>query len=489
MIDPQTLTIVGLAILLLLAFIVANQPIWLGLGLSGAIGLVLLDGPSVAINTIGSLPYVAASNYALVIVPMFILMGVFASRAGLAVDMFTIGQRLTSKVPGGLGVATILACGGFSAVAGSSVATVATVGKIAIDEMRQRGYSANSAAAIVAAGGTLGVLIPPSIILVVYASLVGESVSRLLLAGVIPGLITIVVYSTFVIVLSWRGVYAATEREQRFVEDFTDGIRRAGREDAAELAEAQGEHAVVVDEADPGALPPRDDDGRVRLTRRNLAGAGYVGILFVAVIGGIYSGWFTATESGAIAAAIALIILVIRLRGRGGGRRFHEIRDATLEAVSLTSMIFALVVGGAIFAYFLVKTGIPTILSRNILASGLSAEVVVVIAVFILIVLGFFLDGYSILVIAIPLMWPILSGLDVNAVWFGILAVKAVEIGMLTPPFGINVFVVSSVSPHVTVDGTFKAVLPLVAAEFVVVVILFAFPELVTWLPALAESG
>lgn len=471
--SPEALTIVVLAAVLLIAFILSEQPIWLGLACAGGVGLVLLEGSDVAVSAVGSAPFSATSKYALVVIPMFILMGVFASRAGVAADLFALAERATRRWPGGLGVATILACGGFSAVTGSSVATVATVGRIAIRQLTEKGYRPNAAAAIVAAGGTLGVLIPPSVILVVYASLVGESVGRLLLAGVVPGVVTMIAYAVTVVLLSVRGTYRYDDAD-RALSEVVAPADRGARAPAGEAGDPPGGRSGDGGTGHQGSL-----------AWRHIAGAGYVAALFCIVIGGMYSGFFTATESGAVAAGVALLIMVARVRRSGFAGVLRALKESTVEATALTSMIFALLAGGAIFSYFLIKSGVPNQLTRDIVAADLPPVAIVIVALAIMIVLGFFLDSYSIMVITIPLMWPVMSGLGVDGIWFGILTVKAIEIGLLTPPFGINVFVVSSVSPLVTVDKVFRAVLPLVAAEFFVIALFLMFPGIVTWLPDL----
>ncbi|WP_353987546.1 TRAP transporter large permease [Ruicaihuangia caeni] len=476
--SPETITIALVALGILLIFILAEQPIWIGLAASGALGLVLLNGIDVASNTIGLAPFTSTAVYTLVIIPLFVAMGVFAARAGIADDIFIIAERVSRRIPGNLGVATILACGGFAAVTGSSVATAATFGRVAVSRMAARGYRPDAAAALVAMGGTLGVLIPPSVVLVVYASLTGSSIGKLLLAAVLPGLTTMAVYIIFVIVLYKRGFFDP----QRLSKKVAAAERRAVAVGATVGAGGTGVTTATLDAPLRNAVRPE----KPVVTRKNIVGAFYVALLFAIVIGGMYLGWFTATEAGAIAAFVALIIVVVRLSRGGFKATLVGLKDSIIESASLGTMIFALLAGGGIFSFFLLKTGIPSVLARQVVDWGLPAWAIVVIALIVMVILGMFLDGFSIMIIVIPLLWPVLDAVGVDAIWFGILTVKAVEIGLVTPPFGLNVYVVSSAAPGVKPEKVFAAVMPFVLAEFVVIALLMLFPQIVSFLPSLA---
>jgi C4-dicarboxylate transporter DctM subunit len=469
------------AFVILLALILMAQPIWLALAVSGGIGLLLLDGPAVAMSAVGATAYSSTSKYALVIVPMFVLMGVFAHRAGLAIDLFTIAERVTRRLPGGLGVATILACGGFSAVTGSSVATVATVGRISVDQMIKHGYRANAAAALVALGATLGVLIPPSVLMVIFAIITGQSIGRLLLAGVIPGLLTMLAYMVAVVIFYKRGFFdPKTEKERALVRSFETVIEeRAGGMGVAQTSDGSTQVAVGFRPATTTLVVPR------KLTVQNYLGAVYVALLFLIVIGGMYSGFFTSTEAGAAAAAVALVILVIRTASKGAKQLFISLKDSFVEAASVNAMIFALLFGGAIFAYFLLKTGLPSAVAASVIAANLPPLLIVIISLLMLIILGAFLDEVSILLIVIPLLWPVIDQMGVDGIWYGVLAMKATAIGLVAPPVGINVFVASGVSKHVSVERIYRAVLPFFIVELVVIAVLIMFPGISTFLPNL----
>ncbi|QAA94626.1 TRAP transporter large permease [Pollutimonas thiosulfatoxidans] len=450
----ETIFVVTLVIGLLVYIVLAEQPIWLALVISGGVGIYLLKGNGVLMSSLGTLPFSATSKYSFLIIPMFVLMGVVASKARLAEDVYAVAEKFSRRLPGGLAIATILACGGFAAVTGSSVATVATIGRIAIDEMKKHGYRVAAAASIVASGGTLGVLIPPSIILVVYGILTGESIGRLLLAGIGPGLLSIAVYIVTIVVLYKRGF-------------FTE--RAAGHQ-------GQQPESPALATTSSNAIAPR------RLTSSNYVGTAYIGALFFVVIGGLYSGLFTATESGAIAAALAVVVLFVRTV-RTPALFLGRFREAVSETAQLSSMIFALLIGGAVFTYFLVASRLPMILVQAVTSADVSAMTVLLLVLLAMLVLGCFLDSLSILVITIPLAYPVLNSLGIDGILLGILAVKAIEIGLVTPPVGLNVYVVSAAVPGLEPSAVFKAIWPMVIADLIVIALLIVFPGIATALP------
>lgn len=444
----------------LLLLMVSRVPVAFALGVSGVVGIFLLQGFEVATSTLAAVPYGTAATYALTLVPMFLLMGLFVSHSGLLDEIFNVAQRLTGRLPGGLGLSAITACTIFGGISGASVADAATLGRLSIREMGKRGYEEAYAAGIVAAAGTIATLIPPSIALVVYGIVTQESVGRLLLAGIIPGLLSAVVYMVVV-------VNAAR----------SDRTGRGGVQPSASGVED------TQDEVGPA------------FAARGLAGAGTAVALFVIVIGGLYSGVFTATEAGAVGAFAALVfsggyVLLRRFRGSvrpGFARTFFA--GSLKEAAAITSMVFALIVGAALFTDYLVIAGIPTAASRWLL--GLPIPPLLVVGIFLLamVPLGMLIDGLSMLLIVTPLAYPIVSELGFDGVWFGILLIKMIEVGLITPPVGLNVYVVSGLFDTLRVEDVFRRVLPFLAADFVIVLILFFWPDVVTFLPDLSQVG
>lgn len=434
----DTGTIFIIVVILFFVMLALEVPIGFCLALAGAVGVLLGRGADIATATMAGSPFTAVSNYSLSIVPMYILVGMFALYARIAEHVYEVADRLLVKVRGGLGIATISACAGFAAVTGSSVATAATVGKLAIHEMRQRGYPASLAAGMVAAAGTLGILIPPSIILAIYGVLTRESIASLLLAGIIPGVISGLIYSTYVI------VKGARSREDG---GYPDAIQNPLR-----------------------SLPWR--------------GIFRVGVLFVIVMAGVYSGVFTVTESGALGAFFALIIMIIELRREGLKNLWHSARSALEEVAAVTSMSFFVFVGSSIFTFYMVSAGLPTAFTRWV--AGLDAEPVLIVAILLLalIPMGMALDSLSVLIIFVPLAYPVVTALGFDGIWFAILVVKGIELGQITPPVGINVYVVSGVG-NVTPEETFRGIAPFAAMDLVTAAILFSFPGIILFLPNL----
>jgi len=440
-------TVVAFTLSLFLLALVLRVPIALALGAAGALGLLLLKGYSVAGYTIATVSYTALAQYGMLVIPMFVIMGSFAYHAKLASDGFDLLNRVMGAYRASVAIATVLAAVGFAAVTGSSVATVSALGKGSITEMQRYGYSSKFAAGLIACVGTLGILIPPSVASALYGVVSGVSIGRLLLAGIIPGLVSAVVYILTIIVVV------------RFFPRFA----------------LSGKAHTVKWEQEAGERRPLSV---------LLFSAALTGLLISIIVGGIFFGIFTATESAAIGALVSGAILVLRFINRPteAARRFV---DACQETTGTVGMLFALIAGGAIFTAFLVSAGVPSSLTRAIIDLNVPPCVVVVLFLVIMIVLGCFIDGFSIILITAPLMHPIILKLGYDGVWFGIMVVKMIEVGLITPPVGLNAFVVSGIMPHIPVGQVFKGLLPFFVSELVIVSLLFAFPEVVLFLPNL----
>lgn len=449
--SPELL--LGLVVVLLLLLIAAEVPVAFSLLAAGTIGLVLLKTSGYATNTLANQPFATTAAFSLVLIPMFVIMGMFVVSAGIAQDVYGVAARTFRRLPGGLGIATVAACAGFAAVTGSSAATVATIGRISISEMRQHGYRTSFAAGIVGASGTLGILIPPSLILVIYGTLTGESIERLLLAGIVPGVFTAVMYSVVVLIRARK--------------------------------EIRPEYVVAADDAGLEA-----GGGSVAVsTRTGVAAFAKVATLFLIVVVGIYSGLFTATESGAIAAFAALLMLVWTSVRRREVRLWPQLKQAFEETTSVSTMIFMLLIGGGVFTFFMVSGGYARDFAQWITGLPVSPHLVVAIILLALIPLGMVLDGMSILLITVPLTYPVVTELGFDGIWFGILVVKLIEIGLVTPPVGINCYVVAGAAPGVRAEDAFRGVAPFVAMDIITTSILFAFPAIILWLPALASTS
>lgn len=438
-----------IVVIVLAVFFVAlilEVPIAWSLAGAGTLGIILLRGTGAAGSALAALPYQSSSSFVLTIVPMYILMGMFAKHGRIAEDVYAAAHKLLRRVPGSLGIATIAACAGFGAVSGSSVATVATIGKMSISEMRRYGYDARLATGIVGAAGTLAVLIPPSIVLVLYAALTGESVGFLLAAGIVPGALSAVLYSAFVsgrIMLNPKLTQVPPPPEM--LAKKAEALERAGK---------------------------------------GFAGLVKMAILFTVVIGGIYTGVVTATESAALGAVVAFGMLVLSHR-REMRQLGSIIAEALREAVSITSTVFAIFFGAVLFTYFFVSAGVPSKLANALLGLDWSPHLIVAIILLATIPLGMFLDGLSILLIIVPLAYPVITAFGFSGAWFGILMVKTIEIGLVTPPVGVNAYMVAAAADGVRVETVFRGLAPFVVIDALTLAILFAFPAITTWLPSL----
>jgi tripartite ATP-independent transporter DctM subunit len=451
---------VVLAIIVLLLLLFAGIPVAISLASSGIIGLLVLSGPDLVSSVIAGTSYSAVGKSNLVVVPMFVLMGMLTLHSGIAEQLFAFAARGLRRLPGGLAIATILASAGFGAVTGSSLASVGTLGRTAITEMTRHGYNKGFAGAAVAVSGSLAVLIPPSIILVLYGAITGESVGDLLLAGIIPGILSALGLVTFAILLAWRKPALVHEPQ-------------------SPAAAAAAETMSLSNQSPVGVVMTVGS-----VTRALVA----ITLIFTVVIGGIYSGFFTPSESAAVGALVAFALIVSQYITRPRLLR-KNLANALRETVSLNSMIFLILVGAGIFSYFLVVAGVPTALSTFVVGLPIAPELTVIMLLLILIPGGMFLDSISLLVITVPLVYQPIVDMGFDGIWLGILIVKLIELGMITPPIGLNVFATAGTTPGLHVEDVFKGVIPFYLADLVIIAVLFSFPVLVTWLPALSGGG
>ncbi|HHW83489.1 MAG TPA: TRAP transporter large permease [Actinomycetales bacterium] len=473
-------------LLLMLSLMAIRMPIAFALGISGAVGLVLLRSFDHATATIGSVPFTQVASFSLTIIPMFTLMGMFAVKAKVAEQVYQVAAYVFRKFPGGLGVATVMACAGFAAVSGSSIGTAATMSKLSVGEMRKHGYPLPLATATVAVAGTLGVLIPPSVILVLYAIMTGLSVGQVLAAGIIPGILSAVAYSVYIIIASRR----TRARDAELAAATADELE-ASREPelAAVLAEAGGSSRTSTSDIASHEVRGRRIQEAIsvekpveRLRDLPMRGVIRVMVLFVIVLGGMYSGVFTPTESAAIGALVAGTMLIAEMWKEGPRAMWTAVVDSLKETAGTTSMVFSIIVGSSILSSFFVLARVPRMLADGVMGWGLSPTLTLIILLATLLPLGMMLETISILVITVPLIYPVAIEFGFSGIWLGVIFVKLIEIGMVTPPVGINCFVVAGTA-GVKVDRVFAGVLPFVIVDLAVIAILFAFPDIVLWLP------
>ena len=430
----MTEALIGLAAMMALSFL--RVPIAISMGLVGFLGLWWMRGLGPSMASATTVVYESGFNYTLSVVPLFILMGNFVTRAGMSKELYRAAYTFVGHLRGGLAMATVLACAGFGAICGSSIATAATMTKVAYPSMRDHGYSDELAVGTIAAGGTLGILIPPSTIMVIYGIMTQTNIGKLFAAGVVPGLVAVVLLCLGVQYMCWRNPAAGPRAE------------RAG----------WGE--------------------RLRALRDVWA----VAALFVVVMGGIYGGIFTATEGAGIGAAGAFFFALAR------GVLDHRTLLAVLtDSARTTAMLFVILVGALIFSNFLNYTTMPTDLRGLITHWKLSPITVMVVICTIYVLLGTAMEELSMILLTIPVFFPIVTGLGMDPVWFGIIIVVVVQIGLISPPVGMNMFVVKSMLPGMTTQTVFRGVWPFVWAEVALLAILVAFPSLSTVLPALLK--
>ncbi|MEO9779910.1 MAG: TRAP transporter large permease [Sedimentitalea sp.] len=413
-----------------------GMPIALAMLLVGLSGIWINISERTAMGMIGQLPINATMSYELSVLPMFILMGVFVTRARMSEDLYRLCHGFVGHMRGGLAAATILACGGFSALSGSSLATAATMAKVAVPEMRRYGYSDGFAASAVAAGGTLGILIPPSVILVLYGIATGTDIGSLFIAGILPGGLAILLYLA--------------------------AIR-------------------ITAQIDPTCAPAAP---RVAWAERarHLRSVGPILLLFLGIIGGLYKGVFTPTEAGGVGATGALAFALWRRSLSFGG-----LIASLVETVLTTASLFLVLIGALVFANFMNLIGLPAALANLITSLGLGPTAVILAIVVIYLILGMFMESLSMILLTIPIFFPIVTQLGFDPVWFGIFAVMVTELSLITPPVGLNLFVIKSVIDDLSVGDMYRGVLPFVLADVVRILIIIAFPWLVMVLPELAQ--
>jgi len=427
--------IVGfLGLLVLIVLILVRIPVGIALGLAGFVGYVIIEGWSRAVVALGTLPLDIARNYSLSVVPLFILMGVVAVRSNMAREMFQAADRLFSGLRGSLAMASVGTCAGFGAISGSSIATAATISKIAVPEMLRYGYDARIATGTVASAGTLGILIPPSIILVIYAIISEESVPALFAAGLLPGIL---------------------------------------------LAALHVVAIAVLGRMYPKRLPLAESQP-IGVRLRAISGFWKIALLFTLTVGGIYLGWFSPTEAAAVGAFAAIVIAFATRQ-----MDWPSLIDAFRETVRTTAMLALVILGGFMFSYFMIFSRIPASLGAWIDAAHLPGFAVILFIVVIYIVFGLFLDSISMMLITVPVFLPIFQALGYDRVWFGVFIVVVAEIGLITPPVGLNIFVLKSQLPEIPIQKMYAGILPFLFVDLLLIVLLVAFPQLALWLPGL----
>ena len=425
---------IGLLAMLILAF--ARVPLAIAMGLVGFAGLWWMRGLNPALASVTSTVYEAGFEYTLSVVPLFILMGNFVTRAGMSRELYRAAYSLVGHFRGGLAMATVMACAGFGSVCGSSIATAATMTKVAYPSMKAHGYSGQLAAGAIAAGGTLGILIPPSTILVIYGLVTETSIGKLFAAGMIPGLLAVVMMCLTISFLTWRDPSSGPAAE---------------RSSWAERMDAMKDIWAVA-------------------------------VLFVIVMGGIYGGVFTTTEGAGIGAFGAFIIALLRK-----SLNWSVTLDILIESARTTGMLFMILVGALVFANFVNFTTLPTDLKNLVSTHNISPVTVMIAICAIYVILGAAMEELSMVLLTLPVFFPLVVSLGFDPVWFGIIIDLVVMIGMVSPPVGMNKFVVRNMLPELSTATIFKGVLPFVYTLVAVLALMVAFPQIALFLPQMLK--
>ena len=415
---------------ILFALMILRVPIGVAMGLVGIGGFGAVVGFGPALNLLAQSPISTMTDFNLTLIPFFVLMGVLATNSGMSRELFGAGRAWLGGFRGGLGLASVGACAGFAAICGSSVATAATMTKIAYPEMRNAGYPDDASTGIIAAGGTLGILIPPSVVLAVYGFITEQDIGVLFIAGIGPGILAVIMYMLTVRI--W--------------------------------------YARVV---------PAGDRFDLWAAIASLRGVWAVGLLFVAVIVSIYLGIVTATEAAAAGAFLTAIIGLVRGRLSVAG-----LLDCLVEALRTSVAIYVVLIGATLFGYFLAVTQVPQELTEYLLGLGAGKYGTLVLIMLMFLIMGCFLDAMAMIILMVPIVFPVILELGFDPIWFGVIIVMTVELGLITPPVGMNVFVINSIASRVSLPTIFRGVLPFVAVDVLRLALLIAFPALVLFLPS-----
>jgi tripartite ATP-independent transporter DctM subunit len=428
--SPVTIGIIGIFFLFLL--LALRMQIGFSMAVVGFLGYALLGSLKPSFTVLGFEPFKIGVQYSLTVIPLFILMGQFANYSKMGFEIYQTVYRWVGFLPGGLSMATVVACGGFAAISGSSLAAAATMGMVALPEMKRFKYDDALATGCIAAGGTLGILIPPSTVMIIYAILTEQPIETLFIAGILPGVVLC-------------GLFVLT--------------------------------VYVMAKMKPELGPPGP---KFTMKERvySLKDTWSILLLFFIVIGGLYTGWFTPTEAAGVGAFGALVITLIKRR-----LTWSNLTESLSQTTKTTAMVFLILIGAHIFGYFLTLSEIPEQLSILATEAGLNRYVILSIIIVMYIVLGCFMEGLAIMVLTIPIIYPLVLDMGFDPIWFGVMITLVMEMSLITPPVGINVFIISGISKDVPMYTIFRGILPFWFAILACIIILMIFPQIALFLP------
>ena len=429
--STDLVAVVGFVSLFVLMLL--RVPVGMAMGLVGVAGFGYLAGGTPALKIVGHTTMRSVTDFNFAVVPLLLMMGSFATTSGMSRELFRTANAFLGHLRGGLGIATIAACGGFAAICGSSVATAATFSRVAYPEMRRYGYPQSFATGVIAAGGTLGIMIPPSTVLAIYGLITEQDIGKLFISGVVPGIVAVLMYMATIMLIG----------------RLQPGYRPAGK-----------------------PAPWRERIASLRDVWATL-------LLFLFVIGGIYGGLFTATEAAGMGAAGAFIISVLRRRLSG-----PAILRSLLEATRTTAAVFTVLIGALLFGYFLTITQTPQKVTEFLVGLGIGRYGVLALIMVMYLVLGTLMDALAMIILTVPIVFPVIKALGFDPIWFGVIIVMVAELGLIHPPVGMNIFVIKSVVEDVKISTIFYGVLPFIITDLLRLILLIAFPILATFLPS-----
>jgi C4-dicarboxylate transporter DctM subunit len=433
-VSPVTFGIIGIVVLI--AVFILGMPVGFSMALIGLLGFSFLVSTQAGLSMLARDIFATLSSYSLTVIPMFIFMGSIAFASGMSRRLYDTGYKLFGQLRGGLAMATIAACAGFAAMCGSTNATAAAMGRVSLPEMKRYNYDDSLATGCVAAAGSLGIMIPPSTVLIVYGILTGESIGKLFIAGVFPGIVIAILFIGVVVFLCWRNPKLA-----------------------------------------PAGEPTTWKEKLLSLT-----GIIEMLVLFVLVIGGLFLGLFSPTQAGAAGAAGAIIIGLARrnLSWRG-------FLSAIKDSLQITCMVMVIVAGAIVFGHFIAIAKIPLVLANWVGGLDVPPMVVMVFIIFLYLIGGCFMDALALITLTIPIIFPLVIAIGFHPIWFGVIIVLVTEIGVITPPVGVNVYVIKGIADDVPLESIFKGILPFLIALIVAVAILTIFPQIATFLPGFTK--
>ncbi len=431
--SPVTIGIIGIVVLI--AIFLLRMPVGFAMAAVGLVGFSYLVSPEAGLSIVARDVFHTFSSYSLTVIPMFVLMGSIAFASGMSRRLYDAGYSLVGRLRGGLAMATVVGCAGFAAISGSTNATAAAMGRVSLPEMKRYNYADSLATGSVAAAGSLGILIPPSTIFIIYGIMTEQSIGKLFVAGVLPGLVLASLFIIVVALVCWR---------------------------------------------DP-SLAPTGAATNWKEKIAGLTGISEMLVLFGLVIGGLFLGWFSPTQAGGAGAAGALVIGLVRRQ-----LTWQGFLGAVKDALRITCMVMIIVAGAVVFGHFIAVAKIPLMLAAWVV--GLPLPPVAIMGVIVLIYLlgGCFMDALALITLTIPIFYPAVLALGFDPIWFGVIIVLVTEMGVITPPVGVNVYVIKGIAEGVPLETIFKGILPFLGALAVAIGILMAFPQIATYLPSLA---